>query len=197
MVQWSQDCCGVPLVPDFLQNVNLQSKTSWQWPTCSPPGDNESSMVSMTTKMMSMTRKMMSMTRKMMLTWTKMMSMWAKLMLTWAKLDDHGQHLLLQLSGPAPLPGEVDQLGRQQVKLSQFSTMSTMWTVSTISTSETVSNLFPVFSSVVQFIDFFVPFFHHYQLILITSENNHRTEGVDFWIHPQGLINDERMYPRY
>ena len=60
-----------------------------------------------------------------------------------AKLDDHGQHLLLQLSGPAPLPGEVDQLGRQQVKL---------------------SNPLPVVSNVVQYmsrsnnIDLFVPF---------------------------------------
>ena len=34
-----------------------------------------------------------------------------------AKLADDGQHLLLQLSGPPPLPGEADQLGRQQVKL--------------------------------------------------------------------------------
>ena len=81
-----------------------------------------------------------------------------------AKLDDHGQHLLLQLSGPAPIPGEVDQLGRQQVKLSQFSPMSTSQTV-----QWTVSIPLPVFSNVVQYM--YRSLYHSLRevLILITS----------------------------
>ena len=107
----------------YLQNVNLLSKTSWLWPTCSPPGDDHRIIDGVGVSKFDVDDKEDDVDDN-----EDDVGV-SKVDVNDAKLDDHGQHLLLQLGRPAPVPGEVDQLGRQQVKVSQFSPMSTSETV--------------------------------------------------------------------